>query len=134
MKQDVRFRTTFGQLIESLLDDKSERLGRRVTLNELCFRAQADVSNVWRSMYLQEREGRPPSPDILRRLAPHLPISYADLLKGSGHIDIAQVIYEQEVLETKIDADPTLAPDIKMQLKSYLQFLRRSPRTPRFAL
>ncbi len=136
MNGPTRYLTRFGELIQNLLESKSQQLGRKVTLNELCFRADVDVSNVWRSMYTERREGRPPSPQILRDLSSHLPISYCELLEASGHADLAEVIAEQGKLETRIQADATLPPDLKAQLNSYLQFLRKNTgkeQQPKFA-
>ena len=124
MQPASRFITTFGRMIEGMLAEKSKQLGRKVTLNELCFRANVDVSNVWRSMYTPEREGRPPSPRILKKISGHLPISLTDLLKRTGHAEIADAVAEESELEAKIDGDPTLAPELKAKLKSYLVFLR----------
>lgn len=135
MKQtaDPRFRTTFGKLIEALLAEKGQRLGRKISLNELAFRADVDVSNLWRSMYTKGREGRPPSPDILKRVSQHLNISYVDLLLQSGHKDLADAVSDDSRLEGMIQQDPTLAPDVKMQLSNYLQFLRKGSLSPRLA-
>ena len=87
--------TELGKFIESY------RNGRNLSIRELAQMAGISHTEVWR---LETGERKKPSPDVLKALAPHLGVSYEDLMKKAGYMEdtvehkgyIEKVYYDED--------------------------------------
>lgn len=72
--------TEIGKYIEE------RRKIKALSIRQLAEKSGISHTEVWR---LETGERKKPSPDVLKSLAPHLGISYEDLMKKAGYIDEA---------------------------------------------
>jgi transcriptional regulator with XRE-family HTH domain len=86
-----------------------------VSMNQIAL--YADVSNGYLSRIRRGMLSHPPSPEILKRLAPHLRVSYNELLRTAGYITSPRDIPEE--MGVFLRAQRELADDDFRELVNY---------------
>lgn len=102
----IRMSTELGSFIENL------RTNKNLSQRQLAEKAGISHTEVWR---LESGERKNPSPPVLKALAPHLGISYEELMKKAGYIE--EVIDHSGYTETVYRDDGGQVVDIYRRAK-----------------
>lgn len=98
--------TELGKFVEMLRNEKG------LSQRQLAEKAGISNTEVWR---IESGERKNPSPPVLKSLAPHLSISYEELMKKAGYIE--EVIDHSAYIETVYRDESNNVVDIARQAK-----------------